>query len=219
LTDRRGHSAALIVGWVVALSACTQLAPTPEVTPNVAFQELLNGLLATAADDGANADQIASLEAAREVGAITPEVMRQALENYGQCVAELGMTYSWGDPTGPPDFPTFTFRVSVPTGISNELMDTCYASHARLLHTAYQLQPALREAQGRVIAEHRDAIIACLADAGTTIEPDATVDELRRAVMTAATGVIPGEVDSPPPGFTPHDCSGAAGMTIREFGY
>lgn len=200
----------------VLIGACAH-SEVPESTADAtAFAILIEGVIEEAASEGGSPEQVQILHEARSTGAVSPELMRQSLNSYGGCVEATGMTYDWGEPTGPIDYPTFHFRVNVPLDVDQSLMDACYREHAQYVNAAYQLQPATRQAQSELLVAHRDLIIECLRGADVEIAENASADEIALAVKTAFTGIVPGEIDAPPPGFKSRDCAAVAGLDIRD---
>lgn len=205
--------AATVSVLVAGCSSPANDAPDTDVT---GFAALIEQEIDNARSSGASPHQIELLEAAQRDGVVSPETMSRALDAFAGCLEEAGLEFDLLAPTGSPEFPRFTYEIHTASEGETLVMDECSIQHVRFVDIAYQLQPAFDAARSAFVMSKREEIVACLDDEGVAIEPDATVQELRVAVLSGALGQDPRNDLSQPPTGPFYDCLGPVGLTLED---
>lgn len=178
--------AAVLVALALTLCACdgTEAATQESGTATVFFADIADEARAA----GSSEAQIKVLEEASELGSLDYATLAALLEESFQCLEGVGAVVDnqgpQQDATGMPQPVYFT---QTPSGLTYEeflpVYEECLAKYSGFAERAYQLQPAARDAYDNILTRDRPMVEECLRENGVTVDPEATLDELRLAVV------------------------------------
>ena len=181
-----GAKAVVAVGLAVTLCACgTTEAAKPETGTAATF---FIDIAAEARAAGSSDAQIKVLEAASELGSMAYPDLAALLEDSFQCLEDAGATVQNEGPvqdaTG---MPQPSYFIGTPNGLTPDefqpVYEECLQTYSGFAEHAYQLQPAARDAYDAILTRDRAMVEECLREHGVAVDPEATLDELRLAVV------------------------------------
>ena len=177
---------AVLGALALTLSACdsTEVAQPDAGEATTFFAEIA----AEARAAGSSEAQVNVLEEASELGSMDYATLAVLLEDSFQCLEDAGATV---ENEGPVQDATGTaqpaYVTKPPAGMDYQafepVYEECLAKYSGFAERAYQLQPAARDAYDAILTRDRPIVEACLQEHGVAVDPEATLDELRLAVV------------------------------------
>lgn len=145
------------------------------------FDQLVTDAIAEASAGGANTEQLALLEDARDSGEVSLETIRTANHAAIQCFLEAGLQAEYVDNTGGAavTIPGYNVWKVGDLSASDDLaVERCDLENVAWVTKVYQLQPSSKVAREEFLNRVAEEIRACLEAAGYQTDPQATGIEL-----------------------------------------
>lgn len=199
-------------------TACATAPAEPAVSDQTAreYRALVDSVIEDALAAGASDLQVEALENARAAGEMTRDEATESLHRFFDCLDSVGIGYIDRGPSGSGDYPRLEYLVEADEA-HDALAADCYRLEYDFVDTVYQLQPQVGDMIDTRIAEGREELSACLADAGIDVAADATVEELTDALWLAWLGIDRKDPDAlVDPNFEGVDCASAIGLSISD---
>lgn len=173
-----------VIASVIIVAGCSggPLAPpSPSSEIERAFHEEVVRALAEAEAQGADQAQLAILDEALTSNEVTLEDAQQALNDFGNCLDDVG--FALHDVAIIDDAGFKTLDYTIRGGEDTTLMDACDAKTFSWVNKLYQIQPAARRAVEAQFEDALPGLIACLREGGVPVDEGSPADEVKQAMF------------------------------------
>ncbi len=163
--------------------------PGPSPSGDQQAMAVMGEYLEMAQAGGGGQHQIEVLEEAARTGALTYDDVVVLVQETFSCMDEAGIGHAlhpaWERVPGWRVI-AYSFDAEVP-GLTEDqvsaLAEECMDRHSKYAEFALHDTRLVQELRDNYMREQLPTILTCLEDNGVTIEPEATLDEIRRAVF------------------------------------
>jgi hypothetical protein len=177
-----GVVGAIACAFVIAgCSGGSTISPSPSGEAERAFHEEVVRARAEAETQGADEAQLAILDEALTSNAISLEDAQQALNDYGDCLADVGFALHDVKVIDDAGFKTLDYTVR--GGEDTTLMDACDAKTFLWVNRLYQMQPAATRARDADFEDALPGLIACLQAGGVPVDDNSPADEVKQVMF------------------------------------
>lgn len=167
---------------IAACSGGPMVSPNPGGEAERSFHDSVVQARAEAEAQGSGDAQLAILDEALTSNEITFEQAKQALNDFGACLDDVGFALHDLKIIDDAGFKTLDYMIR--GGEDTTLMDACDVRTFSWVNMLYQTQPAATRAQDAQFGDALPGLIACLQEGGVPVDDNSPADEVKQ-VMNA----------------------------------